>query len=294
MTRSGFKFTEELSAAGTIIINTCAFIEPAVEESIDAVLDGRAENPGALLVVAGCMPLRYRENLKEQLPEVDLFIEPDQISSLPDLLRFRLKSSGARPPRSPNVRSNGESAAADTSRRDRPDADLHVTSPDAQGKDDSGSSSRILTTRGYAYLKIAEGCSRKCRYCTIPSIRGPFRSVDPVNLEQEARLLGEWGVRELVLVAQDLTSYGTDLGEKQGLTHLLERLSRVEKIGWIRLMYLHPAGIPKGISRVINESENILPYLDIPFQHVSAAVLKAMGRPWGKDRSQCTDGLWSP
>ncbi|MBM3300426.1 MAG: MiaB/RimO family radical SAM methylthiotransferase, partial [Deltaproteobacteria bacterium] len=138
--------------------------------------------------------------------------------------------------------------------------------------------------RGYAYLRIAEGCSRKCRYCTIPSIRGELRSSDPVELEQEAVSLVSRGVQELVLVAQDLTSYGLDHGQKNGLVILLERLRRIEGLRWIRLMYLHPQGIPKSLSRVVNESESILPYLDIPFQHVSETVLRAMGRPWKGDR----------
>jgi ribosomal protein S12 methylthiotransferase len=249
MTRAGFVFTEDPASADIIIINTCAFIEAAVDESIDAILDHVSDNPKARVVVAGCLPLRYRESLQEELPEVTLFLTPDRIGALPALL----KSSSRR----------GAS-------RTRPSASLVA--------DD-----RILTTPGYAYLKIAEGCARGCRYCTIPSIRGALHSEDPDRLVQEASALTVMGARELVLVAQDLTAYGRDRKETRGLIKLLKRLDQVPGIAWIRLLYLHPHGIPADLGRAINESPRILPYLDIPFQHVSEKVLRAMGRPWKKD-----------
>lgn len=253
MTASGFVYTGELTQAEIIIINTCAFIEPAVQESIDTILDCHAENPGALLVVAGCLSLRYGEELLKPLPEVGLFLTPDRIGALPEILEPHL-----------NVQISGPRLANHGARRE--------------------AESRILTTPGYAYLRIAEGCSRRCRYCTIPSIRGPLHSADPRVLEEEASFLASNGVRELVLVAQDVTSYGLDRREKKGLVSLLKRIRRVHAIRWIRLMYLHPAGISKDLAHVVNDSENVLPYLDIPFQHVSDVVLRAMGRPWKGDR----------
>jgi ribosomal protein S12 methylthiotransferase len=262
MADAGFVYTDDPTAAGIIIINTCAFIEPAVDESIDTILDYR-EHKDAFLVVAGCMPLRYQESIREPLPEVDLFMTPDKIADLPRILKaalHRAENAGVSP----------------VSKTTAPRSHLSKTSSMQPG--------RILTTAGYAYLKIAEGCPRLCRYCTIPAIRGPLRSVGPSELEQEAIFLASTGVRELVLVAQDLTSYGVERGEKGALIKLLERLRRVEGLKWIRLMYLYPDTIPRGLGRLINESENILPYLDIPFQHVSAKVLRAMGRPWKGDR----------
>ncbi|MGO9571905.1 MAG: 30S ribosomal protein S12 methylthiotransferase RimO [Desulfomonilaceae bacterium] len=262
MADAGFVFTEDPSAAAVIIINTCAFIEPAVQESIDTTLDYR-EHKDAFLVVAGCMPLRYQESLRDPLPEVDLFLTPDKIADLPRILKaalHRVEEISVSP-------SPGSTAIG---------AQLSKTPSLKPG--------RILTTAGYAYLKIAEGCPRLCRYCTIPAIRGPLRSVDPSELEKEAIFLASAGIRELVLVAQDLTSYGVDQGEKGALIMLLERLRCVEGIRWIRLMYLYPDTIPRGLGRLINQSENILPYLDVPFQHVSAKVLRAMGRPWKGDR----------
>ncbi len=262
MTEAGFVHTEDPSAAGIIIINTCAFIEPAVEESIDTILD-YCEHKEAFLVVAGCMPLRYQESLREPLPEVDLFLTPDKVADLPSILKAAFLRSEEVSTPLPSVSITRETRANGT-------ADMRP--------------GRILTTAGYGYLKISEGCPRLCRYCTIPTIRGPLRSVDPFELEQEAIFLASTGARELVLVAQDLTSYGVERGEKGALIKLLERLRRVEGIKWIRLMYLYPDAIPRGLGRLINESQNILPYLDIPFQHVSAKVLKAMGRPWKGDR----------
>jgi ribosomal protein S12 methylthiotransferase len=253
MAASGFAYTQDLAAARLIIVNTCAFIEPAVEESIDVILDLKAENASAFLVVAGCLPLRYREKLEESLPEVDLFLTPSQIQDLPNILKSALMHEF------PPSRGIGQSHCS-------------VGGP------------RVLTTSGYAYLRIAEGCRRGCRYCTIPSIRGPLKSVDADELEQEARFLASRGVRELVVVAQDVTAYGVDRGEKGALIGLLERIEAIDGIRWIRLMYLHPAGVPKGLAKMIDESPKILPYLDIPFQHVSDPVLKAMGRPWKGDR----------
>ncbi len=253
MSSAGFAFAEEPSEADVLIVNTCAFIESAVEESIDTILDYRALNRRAVLVVVGCLPLRYGDDLKDSMPEGDIFLTPSEISKLPELLNCidRL------------VTNTTESTAA-----------CSFPSPPQ----------RVLTTPGYAYLKIAEGCSRNCRYCTIPAIRGTLHSRNLNDLEQEAQVLATQGVRELVLVAQDVTSFGIDLGEKRGLVRLLERLREIQGIDWIRLMYLHPDGIPPDLAAIVNESKNILPYLDIPFQHVSANVLKAMGRPWKGDR----------
>ena len=253
MTASGFLYTQDPSQAAIMIVNTCAFIEPAVEESIDTILDFRAENSEAYLVVVGCLTTRYGDDLIDTLPEVDLFLNPAGIADLPEILL--------------SVESTGQQEVETAS----------PCSPLPAGQ-------RILTTPGYAYLKIAEGCSRRCRYCTIPVIRGALRSRDPQGLEQEAHFLASKGIHEIVLVAQDLTAYGLDRGEKGALIGLLDRLRRIKGIEWIRLMYLHPAGIPAKLAGIINESPNILPYLDIPFQHVSESVLKAMGRPWGSDR----------
>ncbi|MFH0826171.1 MAG: MiaB/RimO family radical SAM methylthiotransferase, partial [Pseudomonadota bacterium] len=242
------------------------FIEAAVEESIEVILDLRESNPDAYLIVAGCLPLRYQESLADPLPEVDLFLDPAEIDRLPDLIA----ESACLPERRDKAGSRSKASSAKST-----DPDTGKTSTDIE---------RIPTTSGYAYLRIADGCSRKCRYCTIPSIRGPLRSSDPPALLREAAGLVALGARELVLVAQDLTAYGVDQGRKRGLTDLLAGLEEIDGLHWIRLMYLHPDGIPKDLSHIVNAGGKVLPYLDIPFQHVSSKVLEAMGRPWKGDR----------
>ncbi len=255
--------------------------KPAVEESIDTILDHRAENSSAILVVAGCLPLRYKDTLQDPLPEVDLFLAPEQIDELPGLLANLMSRQCDEGIREPVAAPHPHARVADLVAR----GDMPRTGEGPEiSATDHGRAPRILTTSGYAYLKIAEGCSRKCRYCTIPAIRGPLVSVDPAELEREARFLASLGVRELVLVAQDLTVYGLDQGEKNALARLLSRVQQVEGIKWIRLMYLHPEGIKRDVVKIVRDSPVILPYLDIPFQHISDTVLHAMGRPWKGDR----------
>ncbi|MGO9121510.1 MAG: 30S ribosomal protein S12 methylthiotransferase RimO [Desulfomonilaceae bacterium] len=260
MTSAGFVYAEDPAKAAILVVNTCAFIEPAVEESIDTIFDYRYEYKKAFLVVTGCLPLRYKQNLKKILPEVNLFLPPDKIQDLPMLLQCYI---------------TGKRTASQAPGRCATETDRKYS---------SGSDSRILTTPGYAYLKIAEGCSRSCRYCTIPSIRGPLHSFDSDSLKGEATYLAAQGVRELILVAQDLTAYGLDRREKKALVRLVRNLCMIENIKWIRLMYLYPDTIPSGLSELIQESGKVLPYLDIPIQHISVKVLKAMGRPWKGDR----------
>lgn len=269
MIRGGFVHTDDPSSAQVIIVNSCAFIQAAVEESVDVILDLRVENDHALLVVAGCLPLRYGEALGESMPEVDLVVGPEAIDELPARVTAMLEPS--------------EQAGHIHGPAGRQSCGLSVKPP-SDGTGVSATVMRTLSTPGYAYLRIAEGCGRKCRYCTIPAIRGPLRSADIGQLEDEARLMASQGARELILVAQDLTSFGLDRQEKSGLIRLLERLERVGGIEWIRLMYLFPDTIPRELGHIINESEKILPYLDIPFQHVSPKVLRSMGRPWKGDR----------
>jgi ribosomal protein S12 methylthiotransferase len=256
---AGFVYTEDPAEAGLIVVNTCSFIEAAAEESIDAVLDSRAENTKAIVVAAGCLPLRYGESLSAALPEADICLTPDRIEDLPHLISSAVEPARAMHPTATPVSSEGPV-------RPLP--------------------SRVLTTLGYAYLRISDGCSRRCRYCTIPSIRGPMKSTSQRELEAEAAHLVSQGAHELVLVAQDLTTYGVDFGKKGALLGLLKRIREIQGLRWIRLMYLYPDAIPRGLAKLIRESENVLPYLDIPLQHVSAKVLRSMGRPWKGDRAR--------
>jgi ribosomal protein S12 methylthiotransferase len=181
------------------------------------------------------------------LPEVDHFVDPSEIEAIPDLIR--------------------EEPPAAASEKSLFSGEYERTT-------------RVVSTPGYAFLRISDGCSRNCSYCAIPSIRGPLQSVDINDLVDEANYLAANSVKELVIVGQDITSYGRDKSDPQALEKLLEKLETIEALEWIRLMYLHPQGISKELIRMVSESSRILPYLDIPFQHVSGKVLKAMSRPW--------------
>lgn len=252
MSEAGYQFTEESTGADVIIINTCAFIEAAVEESINTILDYSADNPDALLVAAGCLPLRYKSEASESLPEVDFFVEPKDIGKLPEILD-------------------------DNTRMDEKPKECSVNHEEARVQ------GRLLTTPGYAYLRVSDGCNRKCAYCSIPMIRGNMKSETVDSLVKEATELTSSGASELILVAQDLCSYGNDLKLKNGLEVLLGRLTRIDPVMWIRLMYLHPNSVSTTLLGLMKESEKILPYLDIPIQHISGEVLKSMNRPWNPD-----------
>ncbi len=244
LTPGGAVLVERPEEAEVVLINTCSFIEPAVEESVGVILE-TAEvladlRPKPLLVVAGCLPARYGAEVRRDLPEVDAWIEPDEPALWPELLARTL---GLEERSGPAVRA-------------------------------------LSTPPGYAYLKIAEGCNNACRYCTIPSIRGPLKSRDPDGLAAEARNLLARGVSELALVAQDLTAYGRDLGGGTGLVSLLERLLPLDGLERLRLMYLYPSGISEALLSFMKEAgPKLPPYFDIPFQHVHPEVLAAMGRP---------------
>lgn len=255
---AGHEITSREEEAGVIIINTCAFIRPAVEESIETIL-ALAENKkkGSLkhLVVTGCFPQRYGKELIKLLPEVDAFIGTDGFQNIGEVLRS-LKDGLVQPLSLP--RSSCFIMDEYTPRR--------------------------RTTPFYtAYLKIAEGCGHHCSFCLIPRLRGKLRSrpVDSVFAEA-SRLAGE-GVRELILVAQDTSAYGSDLGDDTGLTHLLKKLLTIPGLDWIRLLYLYPTAIDNGLLELMASEPRICPYLDIPIQHISPRILRLMRRPYDQD-----------
>ena len=237
---------EHMGRARLVFINTCGFIEPAVRESIRSILDaverlGRCKRR-PLLAVAGCMVGRYGvKDLAADLPEVDLWLPTDELENWPAMVREALGLPAA---------------------------------PAAPG--------RLLSTGpSYAWLKVGEGCRHKCAFCTIPSIRGPLRSVPAADLREEARGLLAGGVRELVLVAQDLTSWGSDFDTPQSLPHLLDELLPLDRLTRLRLLYLYPSGVTPELLRYMREAgPQLLPYFDIPLQHAHPEVLTRMGRPF--------------
>jgi len=252
----GFQIVSRIREADVAIINTCGFIQPAVEESIDTILEvSDKKNSGKLerLFVVGCLVQRYGYKLRKEIPEVDGWLGTGEIEGILELLDE--KSS-----RSPSFFIRRPKYLAD-----------HTTP-------------RFQTTPFYsAYLKIAEGCCHKCSYCTIPGLRGPFRSRNLDSLIIEAEGMIERGVKEINLIAQDTTMYGGDLEGNIHLEDLLERLLRVRGIRWIRVLYGHPLRISDHLLDLIDREDAICPYLDLPLQHVSEKILRAMGRAFDRE-----------
>jgi ribosomal protein S12 methylthiotransferase len=250
--QAGYTVVEAPEQASVILVNTCGFIRPAVEEAIDTILELAAfkeDNPQQRLVVTGCMVQRYGEELMAELPEVDLFVGLDDFPRIGTLLNELTHQ--------PRM----------------------VASPgSATFLMDSAVARRLSTPFFRSYLKITEGCDNRCAYCMIPSIRGRLRSRTVEDLVIEAKRLQHAGVRELALIAQDLTAYGRDLGSDATLVGLLKQLLKETDIPWLRLLYAYPSGVGDDLLQLMASEPRIVPYLDIPFQHVSDPVLKAMNR----------------
>ncbi|MBS7316248.1 MAG: 30S ribosomal protein S12 methylthiotransferase RimO [Clostridiaceae bacterium] len=253
---AGYEYNDDPEEADIIIVNTCAFIEDAKQEAIDNILElAELKNTGALLglVVTGCLSQRYGEELLREMPEVDAILGTGSYQDIVEVCDQLIADAEA-------------GCMKKIVRMGDIDAEL-CEAP------------RVQTTPEYtAYLKIAEGCDNHCAYCVIPSIRGRLRSRSMDVIVDEARNLAANGVRELVVVAQDLTAYGTDLYGKRSLAELLNRLCEIEDVRWIRLHYLYPDEMDEELIDVIAKQPKILKYLDIPIQHVSDRILKAMNR----------------
>lgn len=270
---NGFRSVSDPADADLIVVNTCAFLESAVKEGVDTILRlAEYKNSGRCrrLIVAGCMVERYRSDLIKELPEVDRFISTDEILSVAEL---------------------SPTSAECVAEARRPYFLYDEAMP------------RVLSTGGhYSYVKVSEGCDRPCSFCIIPKIRGKFRSRSIESVLAEAKVLLKQGVRELVLVAQDLTAYGSDwsLTKEMGTSYSLasgSQLSRLlmglDELGaesssvyWVRLLYAYPIGVTRELVQQIAGSKHICPYLDLPLQHISGSVLKRMRRPLGERRTR--------
>jgi len=252
----GYTVVEDPADADLLLVNTCGFIAPAVEEAVDEILrlaEYKRHDPDKLLVVTGCLVQRYGADLKEELPEVDLFTGTDGFQEI-DLLIRQIEKDG--------------------------DAVLDLRP--AQYLMDSSSGRRLSTPHFRSYLKVTEGCDNRCSYCMIPAIRGSLRSRTVADLVEEAQQLARSGVRELTLIAQDLTAYGNDLPAENNLVRLLKKLLAHTPIEWFRLLYLYPTGISDDLLHLMAGEHRIVPYLDIPFQHTDDAVLRRMNRRYGR------------
>jgi ribosomal protein S12 methylthiotransferase len=268
----GHKLTRDAADADVLIVNTCAFIDKAKQESIDTILEmAEHKKTGACrrLVVTGCMAERYRDELRAQIPEIDAVLGTGEVPQIVEALGTRDSGFGIRT--IPLLRSNGEPVRT---RDQRPETgDLPTYLYDA-------STPRLLATpRHYAYVKIAEGCDYKCAFCIIPTLRGNYRSRTHESILVEAARLAAQGVKELLLISQDTTFYGIDQGERGALARLLRALNRIEGLEWIRMLYLYPTTITDDVLDAMAQSEKVCRYVDLPLQHASDRVLKRMKRP---------------
>lgn len=269
LSEQGCSFTDDENEADIIVVNTCCFIGDAKEESINTLLEmGRLKETGncRLLVAAGCLAQRYRDEIQSEIPEVDVIIGTMAIDKIGEIVRlYRERTAQDEKSRQNQVAGAGQEQGA----RFMED----INARPVYGK------KRVVTTGGhYAYLKIAEGCNKHCTYCIIPKVRGDFRSIPMESLVAEAESLVSGGVRELILVAQETTLYGVDLYGEKKLPELLRRLAKIPGIYWIRLLYCYPEEITPELVETIAAESKICHYLDIPIQHASDSILKRMGR----------------
>ena len=253
LVEAGYRLTSDPAGADLIVVTTCAFLQSAVRESesvIRQTLALKRRNPGTRVVVAGCLFERYGDKLRERFPGLDLLVGLRDMPHIPRLLDSRV----------PCLR-------ADTHRQKRRASRVRHVVP------------RLLSTPGhFAYLKIADGCDNRCSFCTIPRIRGTFRSRPEREILAEARSLADMGVKELILVAQDSTLYGTDIYGRPMLARLLRRLGDIDGVRWLRLMYAHPAHLTEDVIDELGTNPKLCRYIDLPIQHVSDRLLKKMNR----------------
>ena len=262
LTQAGYEITDDEEAAEAAVINTCCFINDAKKESIESILElarRRTDGQFRALIVTGCLAQRYSQDILREIPEVDAVIgttaQDTLLQTLEEVLGRDEAGSGRQEKDRALVRLD------DLRRLPRTDA------------------KRVLTTaNGYGYLRIAEGCNKHCTYCVIPSIRGSYRSIPMENVLETAEQLAGQGVRELILVAQETTLYGTDLYGRKMLPELLHKLAQIEQIRWIRLLYCYPEEITPELVQTMKEEPKVLHYIDMPIQHASDSILKRMGR----------------
>ncbi len=248
---SGYTFTDDESEADIIIINSCCFINDAKEESINTIFEmAKYKNDRCkALVLAGCLAQRYHDEIKDEIPEIDICIGTTAFDDIAKTLDEYFKDK-------------------------RKIVDLEDINCPAGFK----APREISTFGGYGYLKIAEGCDKHCTYCIIPKVRGDFRSVPIENVLEEAKQMASLGIKEINLIAQETTMYGTDLYGKKSLHILIHELSKIDGIKWIRILYCYPEDIYDELIEEIKNNEKVCHYLDLPIQHASDRILKLMGR----------------
>ena len=284
--QSGHQLTRDAADADVLVVNTCAFIDKAKQESIDTILEmAELKKTGNCkrLVVTGCMAERYREELKAQIPEIDAVLGTGEVPEIVSALGSGITDQGSTT-LIPLLRSNGEPVNSRSAVPD-PRSPIPGRSPIPDPRSlptyiyDADTPRLLATPRHYAYVKIAEGCDYKCAFCIIPTLRGHYRSRPADSILREARALSARGVKELLLISQDTSFYGVDRGERGALARLLRELNAVDGLEWIRMLYLYPTTIGDDVLEAMADCEKVCNYVDLPLQHASDGVLKRMKRP---------------
>ena len=296
---AGHEITTDAANAEVLVVNTCAFIDSAKQESIDAILEMAAQKRDghcSRLVVTGCLAERYRDELRKEIPEIDAVLGTGEVPLILDAIG------------SPGIRDRGSGSSGSPRRRypltffekspggwpwqcarrsvapgsPIPDPRIMIRRSRPRVPDylyDADTPRYLTTPKHFAYVKVAEGCDYTCAFCIIPTLRGTYRSRTSESIVREARALAERGVRELLLISQDTTFFGIDRGERGALGRLLRELNAIDGLAWIRLLYLYPTTITDDVLAAMADCEKVCRYIDLPLQHASAEVLKRMRRP---------------
>ena len=260
--KNKFEIVNDETKAEIIVINTCGFIDTAKEEAINTILEMAEykKDKCQYLIVMGCLVQRYYDELIKEIPEVDLFIKIEEYDKLWEKIEDLVK-------RNIVIKNKKKTSKKITEIPQMP-----------MFSQEEFLNRTITTGKNYAYLKIGEGCSNKCTYCAIPYIRGPFVSRKKEDIIQEAKELAKQGIQELIVIAQDTTKYGVDLYGESKLAELLQEISNIEEIKWIRFLYSYPEGITDQLLEVVANNPKVVQYFDIPIQHISDPILKKMNR----------------
>jgi len=283
---AGHEITPDAQDADVLVVNTCAFIDRAKQESIDAILEmaqQKRDGKCSRLVVTGCLAERYRDELRKEIPEIDALLGTGELPGIVDALAPGIEARGPRSDdRSPTIEVASQPVTFHRKKNQRT-SDVGSRTSAAKPLPTylyDAETPRVLTTpRHFAYVKIAEGCDYTCAFCIIPTLRGEYRSRTRESVVAEARALAGRGVKELLLISQDTTFYGIDRQERGALAKLLRELNAIDGIEWIRLLYLYPTTITDDVLAAMAECEKVCRYVDLPLQHASADVLKRMRRP---------------
>ncbi len=246
---AGYKITLDETKADIVIINTCSFIHDAEKESVASIFE--MINAGKKVIIAGCLPQKHKKELQELIPEALAFVGTSEIDKIVDIVKKVTKNKEIR----------------------------YEVSENPEYKYPENTERQQITVGASSYIKIADGCDFNCGYCIIPQLRGHYKSRKIENIVKEAKELAKKGVSEIVLIAQDTTSYGKDIYGKPSLVELLKELNKIEDLSWIRIMYTYPSLLTDELLETINELDKVVKYIDVPLQHVSKNMLEAMNRP---------------